>query len=85
MPVQTLTMNNIESLFNYYLDQFKSVDIAESEFKKEMHADPEIRQMYRQWCHGVGSSEKNGFFDYCEEYLRDQNSVWDTLSDYNDE
>ena len=78
-------MNTIEELFNSYLTQFKSVDIAESEFKKDLHTDPDMRRMYRQWCHEVGSSEKNGFTDYCDEYLRDQNSVWDTLSDYNDE
>lgn len=78
-------MNEIEQLFNSYLSQFKSVDIAEAEFKKDMHADPDMRSKYREWCREVGSTEKNGFYDYCEEYLRDQNSVWDTLSDYNDE
>lgn len=78
-------MNDIVELFNSYLKQFKSVDIAESEFKKDMHGDPQMRALYRQWCSDVGSSEKNGFFDYCEEYLADKDSIWDTLSDYNDE
>ena len=47
--------------------------------------DVTLTHTQSEWCHEVGSSEKNGFMDYCDEYLRDQNSVWDTLSDYNDE
>ncbi|MCH5246405.1 MAG: hypothetical protein J1E84_08065 [Muribaculaceae bacterium] len=75
-------MNNITDIFDYILKQADSIDIAESEFKKLIHEDPEIKQMYRDWCHEVGSSEKNGFLDYCEEYMDSQNSIWDTLNDY---
>ena len=36
-----------------------------------------------QWCHEVGSSERRGFLDFCEEYLDNQESIWDTLdNDY---
>ena len=71
--------------FNSLLQQFGSVDIAEAEFKKMIHEDPDLKQQYREWCSNNGSSEKNGFYDYCEEYLDTQNSVWDTLNDYDDE
>ena len=30
--------------------------------------DDYLREDYEEWCHAVGSSEKNGFLDYCEEY-----------------
>ncbi len=33
----------------------------------------------------VGSSEKNGFKDYCEEVIRSQDDVWQTLNDNDDD
>lgn len=75
-------MNDIIEIFNNILEQTHSIDIAESEFKKIIHEDPTIKDMYREWCHEVGSSEKNGFLDYCEEYIESQNSIWEALNDY---
>lgn len=77
-------MNDITEVFNLYLSQYDSVDIAEAEFKKNMHEDSELRAMYREWCDMVGSTEKNGFFDYSEEYLDSQNDVWNSLNDYDE-
>lgn len=78
-------MDDITLIFNDFLSQYGSVDIAESEFKKSMHEDQELRTLYRQWCSDVGSTEKNGFMDYCDEFLDSQNDVWSTLNDYDDE
>lgn len=77
-------MDDITLIFNNFLSQYDSIDIAEAEFKKSMHEDPELRDMYRQWCSEVGSSEKDGFFDYCDEYIDSQNDVWNSLNDYDD-
>lgn len=78
-------MDDIISIFNNYLSQYSSVDIAESEFKKAIHEDSELRAIYKEWCHVVGSTEKNGFFDYADEYMESQDDVWNTLNDYSDE
>ena len=78
-------MIDITEVFKQYLEQYDSVDIAESEFKKQMHEDPELRTAYRTWCHEVGSSEKRGFMDFCEEYLDNKNDIWDSLSSDYDE
>ena len=75
-------MKSITEIFVEYLDNYGSVDIAESEFKKNIQKTPEAS---RQWCSDEGSSEKNGFFDFAEEYLSNQNEVWDSLTDYDDE
>lgn len=75
----------ITEIFNFYLSQHKSIDIAERAFKQDVAEDAELRDAYRRWCQEVGSSEKNGFADYCEEYLEQQNEVWDSLNDYDDE
>nr|QCB65003.1 hypothetical protein [uncultured bacterium] len=71
-------------MFNHYISQCGSIDIAESEFKMAMNEDQKLKKLYRQWCHDVGSSEKNGFLDYCHEYLDRQDDVWGTLNDFDE-
>lgn len=78
-------MKHITEVFDDYLAQYGSVDIAESEFKKNLHENPELKAAYKEWCAEVGSSDKSGFADYCEEYLDSQDDIWNTLSDYDDE
>lgn len=77
-------MKPITEIFVEYLDNYGSVDIAESEFKKNIHENPDLKAAYRQWCSDEGSSEKNGFFDFAEQYLSDRNEVWDSLTDYDE-
>ena len=77
----------MEDLTDYFISVIKqsgSIDIAESEFKRAISDDDDLRAKYREWCHQVGSSEKRGFLDFCVEYLASQDSVWDTLSDYDE-
>ncbi|MDE6395567.1 MAG: hypothetical protein K2K77_09505 [Duncaniella sp.] len=74
-------MEHITDFFNYLLRQYGSIDIAEAELKRQIHEDAELHQRYREWCDEVGSSEKRGFLDYCEEYLESQDSIWDNLRD----
>lgn len=74
-------MEHITDRFNDLLREYGSVDIAEAEFKKMIHEDHDLRASYREWCHEVGSSEKRGFFDYCEEYFESQDSIWENLKD----
>lgn len=78
-------MEDILDVFKFYIDQYKSVDIAESEFKKAIHEDSALRANYREWCREVGSTEKYGFTDFCKEYIDEQNTVWDSLSDFDNE
>lgn len=75
---------DIVEVFNQYLSHCGSVDIAESEFKRDMHEDAEMRAAYREWCDEVGSSEKRGFLDYCDEYFDSQNDVWNSLNDFDE-
>lgn len=78
-------MTDITEIFINYLEQFGSADMAEFEFKKAIHADSELRNLYRTWCDEVGSTEKNGFFDFSDEYLAEQNDVWQNLNNDYDE
>lgn len=77
-------MNDITQVFNSLLEQYGSIDIAENEFKKMIAEDDILREEYEEWCHAVGSSEKSGFLDYCEEYKRSQDSIWESLNDFDE-
>lgn len=47
--------------------------------------DEELRRRYKEYCREVGSTERNGFMDFCEEYMDGQDEVWDALSDYDNQ
>lgn len=78
-------MDNFTDLFDNLLHSCGSVDIAEAEFKRMISDSPDLRAEYRQWCHDTGHTERRGFLDYAEEYLESQDSVWDTLTDYDEQ
>lgn len=75
----------ITEYFERLLEQTGSIDMAEAEFKRAIADDAELHALYREWCHENGSSERNGFLDYCDEYMESQDSKWDSLSEYDDE
>lgn len=78
-------MDDITELFISIIEEAPSIDIAESEFKRSLIDDPDLRKAYKEYCRQQGTSEKHGFLDFCEEYCSDRNSVWDSLNDYDNE
>ena len=78
-------MNDITELFIKLIDEHDSIDIAEDVFKKSLVDDRELKAGYAEWCHAVGSSEKRGFRDWAEEYVDSRHSMYESLSDYDDE
>lgn len=74
----------ITDLFIKVLREAGSVDMAEAEFKKMTGEDDDLHRHYRDWCMETGNTERRGFIDYCEEYLNEQDSVWENLNDYDE-
>lgn len=79
-----LTMEEITDIFISIIKQSQSIHDAESEFRHLLIDDDDLRRRYREYCREIGISKKNGFLDFCEEYLQDQNAVWDSLNDYDE-
>ena len=77
-------MNDLNDFFKELIAQHRSIDIAESEFRRMMDDDDELRTGYKEWCEEHGYNTKHGFRDFCEEYLESQDSIWESLSDYDD-
>ena len=78
-------MESMTDLFINIINQTDSLDMAESEFRRMLVDEPELRRQYKQYCREVGSSERNGFKDFCEEYMEEQDNVWNSLSDFDNQ
>lgn len=74
-------MEELTEMFVALLDSHGSVDVADAEFKRIIADDSELHDRYREWCEENGHSERHGFLDFAEEYIANQNSVWDSLTD----
>ena len=77
----TPDMKTIEEIFEALIAQHRSFDIAEYEFRKLLYEDQEFHSRYREWCHEQGYREKNGFTDYCRQYIDEQDEKLNVLSD----
>ena len=78
-------MEDITGVFIEILNSNKTLDVADAEFKRVIADDDELRRQYREWCRENGSTERYGFTDFCKEYLESQESVWDSLNNYDEE
>ncbi len=77
-------MNSIPVLIQELLSQFGSVDIAESEFLRRINEDNNLKSIFKEWCDEMGYKPRKAFIDFCNEYLAGNESIFDTLSDYNE-
>lgn len=73
-------MNDIIELFDSIISQNRSIDVADSEFRKLLYDDEELRSTYKEWCDECGYTEKRGFIEYCHQYFDAEESKWDILS-----
>ena len=78
-------MEDIEDFFISIIKQSHSADLAEAEYKRALIDDEEVRRRYKEYCREVASTERDGFMDFCEEYMAGQDEVWDALSDYDNQ
>lgn len=77
-------MTDLEETIITFLRTHGSIDIAEHEFKKSISEDADLKAEYKEWCDEAGYTERHGFREFAEEYLENIDSVWDSLSDYDE-
>lgn len=75
---------DITQYFINLMHESSSLDMAEAEFRRSLIGDEDMRTAYKEWCEEHGFSEKNGFSEFCEEYMENKNEMWDSLSDYDE-
>lgn len=74
----------MEDIFLEILKNARSVDMAEADFRNRLIDDPELKARYKEYCREQGTSEKNGFRDFCLDYIAEEDSIWDELNDYDE-
>lgn len=77
-------MTEFEETIITYLQTHGSIDIAEYEFKKDISENLDLKAQYKEWCRESGYTERHGFREYASEYLDNIDSVWDSLTDYDE-
>ncbi len=75
----------MEQLIENLIDAYRDLDSAYVEFNHMLDSEPALRTDYAEWCEEQGLSLRNGFKEYAAEYIASQNSIWDTLKDFDNE
>ena len=75
---------DIEDTIQAIIDQHRSIDFVESEFLCMLNEDEELKAKYIKRCYELGYSPKTGYMDYIEEILESQDSVWNSLTEFED-
>lgn len=78
-------MDEITEIFLAIINQSPSIDIAESEFRRRLIDEPELRKQYKSYCEDEGVSERRGFLEFCENYIESQNEMWNSLDDFDNQ
>lgn len=73
--------NDITIIFDDIIKQYRTLDLAEEMFRSMMEDDKQLEADYQEWCDTMGVSSRKGFAYYYEEYIEQQDSVWDSLDD----
>lgn len=72
-------MEDIQRLIDSLLDELKSIDIAESEFRRLIYEDAGLRAAYAEWCVANDCSERHGFNEYCHRKLASDSERWEDI------
>ena len=73
--------NDVTIIIDDVIKQYRTLDLSEEVFRSMMDDDPQLEADYQEWCDTMGVSSRKGFAYYYEEYIEQQDSVWDSLED----
>ncbi len=75
----------IEDVIQSLIDQHGSIDFVESEFLRMINEDADLKNAYNEWCEVLDYSPKTGFKEYIEEVFESKDSIWNALTEFEDE
>ena len=76
--------NDITITFDDIIKQYRTLDLSEDIFRSMMAEDKQLEADYKEWCDTLGIPERMGFAYYYEEYIEQQDSIWDSLDDHDE-
>lgn len=83
--VQNHKNMNIAEYYISLLEQFRTVHLAEREFRRQMDDDPRLSAEYAEWCEENDYSLRDGLREFGEEYMEEREQRWESLNDFDDE
>ena len=75
---------DITITFDDIIKQYRTLDLSEDIFRSMMAEDKQLEADYKEWCDTLGIPERKGFAYYYEEYIEQQDSIWDSLDDHDE-
>ena len=76
--------NDITITFDDIIKQYRTLDLSEDIFRSMMAEDKQLEADYKEWCDTLCIPERKGFAYYYEEYIEQQDSIWDSLDDHDE-
>ena len=76
--------NDITITFDDIIKQYRTLDLSEDIFRSMMAEDKQLDADYKERCDTLGIPERKGFVYYYEEYIEQQDSIWDSLDDHDE-
>lgn len=74
----------IEEHYINLLEQFRSVSLAEQEFRRQMDDDETLLSQYRDWCATEELDPRTALRDFGEQYIEERELIWDSLTDFDE-
>lgn len=64
------------------IEQFRSVELAEQELRRQMDDDTSLRTGYYAWCEENELSPRSGLKEFGRAYIENREARWDMLEDF---
>lgn len=75
---------NIENFYISLLEQFRTVRLAEQEFKRQMDDDPTLQRAFKEWCEINEYSPREALREFGEQYMEEREERWESLDDFDE-
>lgn len=66
------------------LEQFRSIAVAEQEFRRHMEDDEDMQKAYLEWCEINEFSPREGLREFGTQYIEAREDRWNSLDDFDE-
>lgn len=75
---------NITEYYIELLEHFRSVTLAEQEFRRQMDDDSSLRSAYYKWCEDNELSPRRALREFGQTYIEERELRWESLTDFDE-
>lgn len=75
---------DISAYYISLLEQFRTVRLAEQEFRRQMDDDPNMQAEYIRWCEENEFTPRDGLSEFGTIYIEEREERWESLNDFDE-